>query len=130
MITDAWMQFDWTLALPMTLLLVYFLFILQRYCWRIYKRFRLPSDAAVTGAFNIGGQLDDAPQQAPGQPMTAEQQEQYAREMAAIQQQYAHLPESVRAAMGIGAEGGMVPPGCGGSSGAGPSGAGPSYAPH
>ena len=64
MITDAWMQFDWTLALPMTLLLVYFLFILQRYCWRIYKRFRLPSDAAVTGAFNIGGQLDDAPQQA------------------------------------------------------------------
>ena len=24
----AWMQFDWTLALPMTLLIVYFLFIL------------------------------------------------------------------------------------------------------
>jgi hypothetical protein len=29
------MQFDWTLALPMTLLIVYFIFILQRYSWRI-----------------------------------------------------------------------------------------------
>ena len=49
--------------------------------------------------------------------------------MAAIQQQYAHLPESVRAQMGLGggepAVGG--PPGLGGSSGAGASGAGPSY---
>ena len=35
-----WMQFDWTLALPLTLLLVYFLFILQRYCWRICERAR------------------------------------------------------------------------------------------
>ena len=68
------MQFDWTLALPITLLLVYFLFMLQRYCWRIYRRFRLPADAAVTGAFNMGGQLDGSP------PPTSEelaQQEQY-----------------------------------------------------
>ena len=75
MITDAWMQFDWTLALPMTLLIIYFLFILYRYYWRIYKRFRLPAEVAVTGAFNIGGQLGGAP---PGVPTPEElQQEKY-----------------------------------------------------
>ncbi len=26
----------------------------HRYYWRIYRRFRLPAEAAVTGAFNIG----------------------------------------------------------------------------
>ena len=119
------MQFDWTLALPITLLLVYFLFMLQRYCWRIYRRFRLPADAAVTGAFNMGGQLDGTP------PPTSEelaQQEQYEREMEQMRMQYAHLPESVRTAMGIGGGDGP-PPGGGGasSSGAGPSGTAPSY---
>jgi len=133
----AWMQFDWTLALPMTLLIFYFLYILQRYYLRIYKRFRLPSEAAVTGAFNIGGQLAGlsgaggaAP---PGPPMTgdeAAQQEAYAREMEQLRQQYAHYPESVRATMGLGVEPGAggPPPGLGGPSGAGPSGVGPGYA--
>ena len=51
----SWMQFDWTLALRACSRLLPF--ILQRHWWRVYKRFRLPSDSAVTGAFNAGGQL-------------------------------------------------------------------------
>jgi len=106
----AWMQFDWTLSLPMTLLIIYFLFILQRYYWRIYRRFRLPAEAAVTGAFNVGGAQQradggasgvDAQQQAQQQ---AEQQE-YERQMVELRQQYGHLPESVRAQMGLGGPG-------------------------
>ena len=121
------MQFDWTLALPITLLLVYFLFMLQRYCWRIYRRFRLPADAAVTGAFNMGGQLAGVGGPAAG-PTGDElaQQEVYSREMEAMRQQYAHYPESVRNAMGIGSTNVGVmgaPPGMGGD-GAGPSSAG------
>ena len=122
----SWMQFDWTLALPCTLLIVYFLFILQRHWWRIYKRFRLPSDSAVTGAFNIGGQL--AATGVPEAPTAEEaaQNEQYEREMDQLRQQYAHYPESVRNAMGIGSTNVGVmgaPPGMGGD-GAGPSSAG------
>jgi hypothetical protein len=92
---DAWMQFDWTLALPMTLLIVYFLSKLQSHYWRIYKRFRLPAEAAVTGAFNMGGQLDgvaaggDGGAQRHAVP-TAEQEtaeRQYAREMELMNQQ-------------------------------------------
>ena len=122
----SWMQFDWTLALPCTLLIVYFLFILQRHWWRIYKRFRLPSESAVTGAFNIGGQL--AATGVPEAPTAEEaaQNEQYEREMDQLRQQYAHYPESVRNAMGIGSTNVGVmgaPPGMGGD-GAGPSSAG------
>ena len=54
----AWMQFDWTLAMPMTLLIIYFLFILHRYYWRIYRRFRLPAEVAITGAFNVASGAD------------------------------------------------------------------------
>lgn len=120
------MQFDWTLALPITLLLVYFLFILQRYVWRIYKRFRLPSDVSISGAFNVGGQLGEPGDGQPGGGVVDPQQEAaYQAEMQAMRDQYAHLPESVRAQMGIGGGdgGGGPPPGIGG---AGPSGAGPS----
>ena len=118
------MQFDWTLALPITLLLVYFLFILQRYVWRIYKRFRLPSDKAITGAFNFGGDVNeettDATQQHGGGPSgqhNAQLEAQRQAELQALHAQYAHLPESVRLQMGLSGDGG---------GGAGPSGAGPS----
>lgn len=110
-----------------------------RNIWRIYRRFRLPSDAAVTGAFNMGGQLDDQAAGAGTAPFgtrlepclaclcmrdacargvlaaagpSQEQQEAYARELEYMQQQYAHLPEAVRAQMGIAG---------GGAGGAGPS---------
>lgn len=55
--------------------------------------------------------------------MSAEQQAQYAREMEAMQQQYAHLPESVRAQMGMNAESSAAA-GPSGAAGAGPSSAG------
>jgi len=115
-----WMQFDWTLALPVTLLLAYFLFILQRYCWRIYKRFRLPADLAVSGAFNVGGQVDE---DQPGSGPSAEElakHEAYQREVEA--RFGGHLPEAVRAQMNLNAGAGDL----GGGFGAGPSGAGPS----
>jgi len=130
----AWMQFDWTLHLPMSLLIVYFLFRVYLYYARIYKRFRLPPESAVTGAFNLHGQLNPLP----GGGGAAQQQAddaEYARDMERIQQQYAHLPESVRASMGLTTSSTPAPPGMGGGGGfggatgygeAGPSGAGPS----
>ena len=93
---DAWMQFDWTLALPITLLLVYFLFILQRYVWRIYKRFRLPSDKAITGAFNFGGDVNeettDATQQHGGGPSGQHNAQLEAQRQAELQALHAQSP--------------------------------------
>ena len=121
----AWMQFDWTLALPMTLLIVYFLSKLQTHYWRIYKTFRLPSEAAVSGAFNVGGQLPGVAAggggpsgygaQATPTPEEAAAEREYQAEMARMAQQYAHLPESVRASMGLSASAGCSShPGMGG----------------
>jgi len=114
----SWMQFDWTLSLPMTLLILYFLFILQRYYWRIYRRFRLPSEAVVSGAFNLAnatvtpdGAYDHAAAEAQKQAAEAEAEQQ----MDHLRQQYGHLPESVRVSMGLGNMG------IGSSGGAGPS---------
>mmetsp|Transcript_18999 Transcript_18999/g.48621 ORF Transcript_18999/g.48621 Transcript_18999/m.48621 type:complete len:243 (-) Transcript_18999:409-1137(-) len=104
----AWMQFDWTLAMPMTLLIIYFLFILHRYYWRIYRRFRLPAESTVTGAFNVGpgaagpSYSADAQQQAQMEAQERAQQQ----EMEQLRSQYGHLPESVRASMGIAGSGG------------------------
>lgn len=129
------MQFDWTLALPMTLLTIYFLTKVNAHYFRIFKTFRLPADQAITGAFNIGGQnLHGVPVGGGGgagggaaQPS----QEELAAEAAyqqEIQQRYGHLPEAVRAQMGVemqlgGGGGGGNSGGGGGNSGAGPSGA-------
>jgi len=101
----SWMQFDWTLALPMTLLIVYFLFILQRYYIRIYRRFRLPPESAVTGAFNMNNTHAGSSSSAPPPP-TAEEQALEER----MRREYAHLPESVRASMGL-TSGGATEPG-------------------
>ena len=49
------MQFSWTLALPMTLVIFYFLYKIVSYFIRIYRRFRLAPDSVVTGAFNADG---------------------------------------------------------------------------
>ena len=118
------MQFDWTLALPMTLLIVYFLTKLWSHYVRIYKTFRLPAENAVTGAFNIGGQnLHGVPVGGGGgaggaaQNPTAEELAAEAAYQQELQQRYGHLPESVRAQMGL--ETGTQ--GAGPSSGAGPS---------
>ena len=136
----AWMQFDWTLALPMTLLIIYFLSKLQAHYWRIYKTFRLPAEIAVSGAFNVGGQLPGTPVgggggpsgMGPGAAQTPDEaaaESAYQQEMARMAQQYAHLPESVRASMGLTSSAGCGShPGMGGGGGqyAGSSGAGPS----
>jgi len=101
----AWMQFDWTLAMPMTLLIIYFLFILHRYYWRIYRRFRLPAEVAITGAFNVASGADGGGGAGPSsgneaeQQAQAEQEREYQRQMADIASKY---PESVRASMGMG----------------------------
>jgi hypothetical protein len=105
------MQFDWTLALPMTLLIIYFLTKVQSHYFRIFKTFRLPADQAVTGAFNIGGQnLHGVPVGGGGGAGASAAQpsaEEVATEAAyhqEIQQRYGHLPESVRAQMGLEAQ--------------------------
>jgi hypothetical protein len=84
-----WMQFPWTLALPMTILICYFLYKIFTYFIRIYRRFRLAPDHVVTGAFNADGASD-------GPRSAAEMAEE--RE---LQAQYANLPESVKASMGV-----------------------------
>jgi len=84
-----WMQFDWTLAMPMTVLICYFLFKIFHYFVRIYRRFRLAPDHVVTGAFNAEGQSAEAA--APSETELAEQRQ--------LQEQYANLPEAVRANM-------------------------------
>lgn len=83
-----WMQFSWTLALPMTLVIFYFLYKIVSYFIRIYRRFRLAPDSVVTGAFNADGA---------GTPMDQEQAEQ-----RQLQEQMASLPESVRANLSLG----------------------------
>jgi hypothetical protein len=101
----SWMQFDWTLSLPMTLLVIYFLILLYRYYWRIYRRFRLPPDAAVTGAFNVGsgdGASSSSGYDAAQRAQQEAQEREYQREMEEMRKTYGHLPESVRASMGIG----------------------------
>lgn len=84
-----WMQFSWTLALPMTVLICYFLYKIFNYFIRIYRRFRLAPDRVVTGAFNADGASD-------GPRSAAEMAEE-----RALQEQYANLPESVKASMGV-----------------------------
>ena len=101
---------------------------------------------AVSGAFNVGGQLPGTAAGGGGGPsgvgpqatMTPEEaaaEREYQREMARMSQQYAHLPESVRASMGLSASAGCGGhPGMGGgvpgamhADGAGPSSASSSY---
>ena len=51
-----WMQFEWELALPSTLLIAYFLQKIHFFFVRIYKRFRLAPERVVTGAFGAEGE--------------------------------------------------------------------------
>ena len=46
------MQFEWELALPVSILLLYFLWTVWRYFRRIVKRFQLQPTSVVSGAFN------------------------------------------------------------------------------
>jgi len=89
-----WMQFKWELAMPMTLLLGYFLYTIFKYFVRIYRRFRLAPDRVVTGAFN-------ADKQAQSEALQRERAAQEEKERRKMQEQMAHLPESVKASMGI-----------------------------
>mmetsp|Transcript_9271 Transcript_9271/g.28056 ORF Transcript_9271/g.28056 Transcript_9271/m.28056 type:complete len:225 (-) Transcript_9271:209-883(-) len=84
-----WMQFSWKLALPMTILICYFLYKIFTYFIRIYRRFRLAPHHVVTGAFYTDNASD-------GPSSAAEVGEQLA-----LQEQYANLPESVKANLGI-----------------------------
>ena len=95
----SWMQFSWALALPNSLMLCYFLVRIISGFVRIYRRFRLPAEFAVTGAFQA-----DSARAAPAMPTPQERQESAAKEAAAREaasKEYAHLPESVRSQMGI-----------------------------
>ena len=58
-------------AVPMTLVIIYFLHKISGYFWRIYNRFKLPSDNVVTGAFNIISKNDDMYQTAQQQASRA-----------------------------------------------------------
>ena len=142
----------------MTLVIIYFLFKINGYFWRIYTRFKLPANNVVTGAFNVnaGGGADAYQQQQqqactsrggmhrgrraadavvarvssgeaiatcslpstlhlpshaplPRWPQEAEEARQ-AAEMAELHAKYAHLPESVRASMGISSAAGAPGP--------------------
>ena len=55
----------------MTLVIIYFLHKISGYFWRIYNRFKLPSDNVVTGAFNIISKNDDMYQTAQQQASRA-----------------------------------------------------------
>merc|ERR1740117_904181 len=88
-----WMQFDWSLAMPMTVLLAYFLVSICKYFIRIYRRFRLPPECVVTGAFNADASADSEAE--------AVAQQEEALRSAQLQAQLASLPESVRANMDI-----------------------------
>ena len=103
----AWMQFDVTLAVPVTLLITYFLSSIYRYTIRIMRRFR--SKDVVTGAFSeekstggVGGSVAGGVGAAAQQPLSPEEQAlaaQRERERAMMEQQFASLPESVRNSM-------------------------------
>jgi hypothetical protein len=94
----AWMQFEWELALPVSILLLYFLWTVWRYFRRIVKRFQLQPTSVVSGAFNNDQAAQGAPEPTADQ-LAREQQER--EEQLKLQQQYASLPESVKASMGI-----------------------------
>ncbi|KAL1512188.1 hypothetical protein AB1Y20_005453 [Prymnesium parvum] len=94
----AWMQFNAELAVPMTLVIIYFLVKIYGYFWRIYNRFKLPAENVISGAFNV----DASPAE------NQARQAQQAAEMEELRKKYAQLPESVKSSLGI-------------SSGAGPS---------
>eukprot|EP00908_Phaeocystis_cordata_P007908 Transcript_18581.p1 GENE.Transcript_18581~~Transcript_18581.p1 ORF type:complete len:297 (-),score=102.67 Transcript_18581:98-988(-) len=95
----AWMQFDWDLALPVSLLLMYFLWTVWRYFRRIVKRFQLQPTSVVTGAFGNDSSAGEQPAPSAEQ-LAREQQEREEQEQ--LRQQYANLPESVKASMGMG----------------------------
>ena len=99
----AWMQFTWELALPETLVIFYFLYKIYGYIWRIYQRFKLPE--LVSGAFNY----DDFHQTEEQKAAEQEQAQQAAAE-AELHAKYAHLPEAVRASMGVGPAAGAPGP--------------------
>jgi len=103
----AWMQFSWELAVPMTLVIIYFLHKINGYFWRIYNRFKLPADNVVTGAFNVTqDMMNSSAGEAGRQQQQQEEQARQQAEMAELQAKYAHLPESVKQSMGIGTMGG------------------------
>jgi len=95
-----WMQFGWSLATPLTVLLVYFLYTIFMYFIRIYKRFRLEPNAVVTGAFNQDKANGAADSQSASEEAAALEQQ---RE---LEKQLAGLPESVRASLQMGGGGG------------------------
>ena len=104
--------------MPVSVLLLYFLWTVWRYFRRIVKRFQLQPGNVVTGAFRADGAQGGGDGAGGVAPPTAEQlaREQAEREeQAQLQAQYASLPESVKASMGM----------SGGQGAAGPSGAGP-----
>ena len=76
------MQFEWELALPVSILLIYFLWTVWRYFRRIVKRFQLQPTSVVSGAFN-----NEAAAQ--GVPDTADQ---IAREQQACSTRVLHMP--------------------------------------
>jgi len=96
----------WAQAVPMTLVIFYFLYKINGYFWRIYNRFKLPADNVVTGAFNLAGS-DDSHYQSEVQRQ--EEQARQAAEMAELHAKYAHLPESVKSSMGISSSGAPGP---------------------
>lgn len=106
--------------MPVSVLLLYFLWTVWRYFRRIVKRFQLQPGHVVTGAFNNGDSSDAAGGAPPPTPEQLAREQQEREEQARLQQQYASLPESVKASMGISSGGG-------GQGEAGPSGAGPSH---
>ena len=56
------MQFEWDLALPVSILLLYFLWTVWRYFRRIVKRFQLQPTSVVSGAFNNDQAAQGAPE--------------------------------------------------------------------
>merc|ERR1719230_1743625 len=81
----AWMQFEWELAMPVSVLLMYFLWTVWRYFRRIVKRFQLQPGNVVTGAFNNGADAADGG--GAGGGVAAPTPEQLAREQAEREEQ-------------------------------------------
>ena len=95
-----WMQFEWTLAVPMTVVLAYFLFTIFKYFVRIYRRFRLPPESVVTGAFRAEHTSDAEPltqQEAAAVAERARMSKQEMQERKEMEATYRSLPEAVRA---------------------------------
>jgi len=96
-----WMQFSIDLALPLTILLVYFLYKIFAYFTRIFNRFRLDPNSVVTGAFMSDSQRPPSDERQ--NAVTPEQRREQDEQAAEARRQYDALPESVKMQMGGGA---------------------------